>query len=123
MSLRDLHAVLGWIVVAANGAVGLWALAAHQWIGLRHRSLWIATAVAQFLVLVQIVIGVVDMQSRGVEVGGVHLFYGFIALIWIGIVYSYRQQIERWQYLWYGAGGLFLMGLALRSIFIPALGG
>lgn len=113
-----MHEVLGWTLVAGNGVVGAWALAAHWVEGLRMRALWVATAVVQVLIFLQVVVGVIDMQTRGVEVDGVHLFYGFIAVFAVGIIYSYRQQIEAWRYLLYGFGGLFLMGLALRSIFI-----
>jgi hypothetical protein len=89
---------------------------------LRHRALWYATALAQVLIVIQVIVGVVDMQNRGLDVGGVHVFYSFVSAFTVGIIYSYRQQIERWQYLLYGFGGLFLMGMALRSIFIPAIG-
>ena len=120
MSLRDLHVLLGWVIVGANAFAGSWALAAHWIEGLRGRALWVVVAVAQALIAVQVILGVVNMQRNDIEVDGVHLFYGFVALFTVGIVYSYRQQIERWQYLLYGFGGLFLMGLALRSMFIPA---
>ena len=120
MSLRDLHVTLGWVVVVANGLVGSWALAAHWLTGLRSRVLWIATAAAEITIAVQVIIGVVDMQRNDLEVNGVHLFYGFIALFTVGIIYSYRQQLDTWRYLLYGFGGLFLMGLALRAMFIPA---
>ena len=119
MTLRNLHIYLGWTIVFANAAAGLWALAAHRIESLRGRPLWILTAVAQVLIAVQVILGVVMMQRNGIEVDGVHLFYGFIALFSVGIIYSYRQQLEQWQYLLYGFGGLFLMGLALRSMFIP----
>jgi hypothetical protein len=122
VSLHDVHVVLGWVVVVANGLVGLWALAAHWVEGLRSPALWVATAVAQVVIAVQVIVGVVNMQVNDLEVDGVHLFYGFVALFTVGIIYSYRQQIEQWRFLLYGFGGLFLMGLALRSMFIPALG-
>lgn len=122
MSLSALHANLGWVVVIANGLVGLWALAAHWVEGLRFRALWITTAVAQVLIAVQVIIGVINMQVNEIEVAGVHLFYGFVAVFSVGIIYSYRQQITQWRYLLYGFGGLFLMGLALRSMFISPLG-
>lgn len=122
MSLSSLHANLGWVVVIANGLVGLWALAAHWVEGLRSRALWISTAVAEVLIAVQVIIGVVNMQVNEIEVDGVHLFYGFVAVFSVGIIYSYRQQIDQWRYLLYGFGGLFLMGLALRSMFIAPLG-
>ena len=56
------------------------------------------------------------------DVTGDHLFYGFVSAFSVGIIYSYRQQIEQWRYLLYGFGGLFLMGMALRSITIDPLG-
>ncbi|MEM7274477.1 MAG: hypothetical protein AAF547_15435 [Actinomycetota bacterium] len=121
MSLRSVHEALGWVIVVSNGLVGLWALVAHRVVAVRGRALWVATATAQSVILIQVVIGVIDMQRRAVEVDGVHLFYGFLALFAIGIIYSYRQQIEAWRYLLYGFGGLFLMGLTLRSMFISPL--
>ena len=111
---------MGWLVVGANALAGTWALVAHWLEALRTRSLWIFTAVAQLLIAVQVIVGVVDMQVNSREVSGVHLFYGFIALFSVGLIYSYRQQIERWRFLLYGLGGLFLMGLALRSMFISS---
>ena len=123
MSLRNLHIALGWALVAANGLVGTWALAAHRAEALRHRALWPATAVAEVLIMVQVVVGVVNMQVNDLEVTGVHLFYGFVSAFAVGIIYSYRQQLEQWRYLLYGFGGLFLMGMGLRSIYIPALAG
>ena len=123
MSLRNLHIAIGWIVVIANGRVGAWALAAHRVERLRHRALWPATAVAEVLIVVQVAIGVLDMQINDLEVTGVHIFYGFVSAFTVGIIYSYRQQLEHWRYLLYGFGGLFLMGMGLRSIFMPALVG
>lgn len=119
--LGSLHAWLGWAVVAANAAAGTWALTAHWRVVARGRALWVFIAATQLLIAVQVIIGVIDMQANGREVSGVHLFYGFLALFTIAIIYAYRPQLVRWQYLLYGLGGLFLMGLALRSMFIPAL--
>ena len=122
MSLRDLHVVVGWALTVANGVVGLWALAAHRWAGLRQPILWPATALAQFLVVAQVVLGVVTMRVNDVEVAGVHLFYGFVSAFAVGIIYSYRQQLDRWRFLLYGFGGLFLMGMGLRSLTISPFG-
>lgn len=120
MSLGTIHTVLGWVVVVANGLVGIWALVAHWVPAARSRVLWPATAVAQVLVGVQVVLGVVYLRTSGIEVTGIHQFYGFIALMSVALIYSYRHQIGRWQYLLYGFGGLFIMGLALRAVFIPS---
>lgn len=121
MAMRDVHLWLGWAVVVTNCAVGVWALIAHQRDNVRGRSLWIATAVAQLLIAIQVVVGVIDMQRRDVAVSGLHLFYGFISLFTIGIIYSYQHQVTKWRYLLYGFGGLFLMGMAIRSMLIPAI--
>jgi hypothetical protein len=123
VNLRNLHIVIGWTLVVANGLVGVWALAAHRIEALRVRALWPATAVAEALIVLQVAVGVLTMQTEDVEVGGVHLFYGFVSAFTVGIIYSYRQQLERWRYLLYGFGGLFLMGMGLRSLFIPAIVG
>ena len=123
MSLRDLHVTIGWVMTVANGLVGAWALAAHWLPPLRQRVLWPATAVAQVLIVVQVAIGVINLQRTDLEANGEHIFYGFVAAFTVGIIYSYRQQIEQWRYLLYGFGGLFLMGMGLRTIFIPPLVG
>lgn len=113
--MSDLHAAWAWVVIAANGAAGAWALAAHRWPAVRHRALWWATAAAEVAIVVQVVLGVVLIQ-QGIEAPEFHLFYGFVALASVGIIYSYRQQLEPHRYLLYGFGGLFLMGLGLRAL-------
>jgi len=118
VTLRDAHADFAWVVVATNAAVGLWALGAHQWPGLRGRALWWSTLAAELTIVVQVVLGVMLVAGQDREVAQFHAFYGFVALATVGIIYSYRHQLERHLYLLYGLGGLFLMGLALRAIAI-----
>jgi hypothetical protein len=36
----------------------------------------------------------------------------------VAIIYSYRHQLAQYLYLLYGLGGLFVMGLAIRAMFI-----
>jgi hypothetical protein len=112
----DLHVALAWFVVVANAAVGLWALGAHAAEGLRSRWLWWATAVAQLSIFVQVTLGVIAMSRTGIEAPEFHMFYGFVALATVGIIYSYRQQLDAHRYLLYGFGGLFLMGLGIRAM-------
>jgi hypothetical protein len=73
--------------------------------------------VAQSGLFIQAFVGVALIQ-RGHVAPDFHLFYGFIALASVGIIYPYRQQVEEWQHLLYGFGGLFLMGLGLRAVFL-----
>lgn len=114
--VRDVHAALAWFVVGANAVAGTWALAAHGLVQLRHRALWVVTAVAEVAIAVQVALGVAALSSTDAELDQFHFFYGFVALATVGIIYSYRAQIRPYRFLLYGFGGLFLMGLALRSI-------
>lgn len=114
--MRTLHGALAWGVVAGHAIVGVWALVAHRVERARHRGLWIATGVVQVATFVQVAIGVALLRIEDIELDQFHAFYGFVALATIGIIYSYRQQLRPHLYLLYGFGGLFLMGLGLRSM-------
>ncbi len=116
MTLRDLHTAWGWVMIGGNGVAGVWALAATRVPGLRTRALWWFTAFAEVAVLVQVCLGVglVGAQDRQAE--QFHMFYGFVALIAVAIIYSYRSQLRHRLYLLYGLGGLFVMGLGLRAV-------
>lgn len=114
--LRTLHADLAWFVIVGNAFAGLWALGAHWLEPLRLRALWITTAVVQISIFVEVAFGVALLASEDLELDQFHTFYGFVALATVGIIYSYRAQLEQYRYLLYGGGGLFLMGLGLRSL-------
>jgi hypothetical protein len=117
--LLDLHTGWAWFVVIGNGLAGVWALAAHWLPALRTRALWWFTIAAELTVFVQVGLGVAVMQVDGIDPPEFHLFYGFVAIIAIGIIYSYRSQVARqWLYLLYGGGGLFLMGLGIRAMLV-----
>jgi hypothetical protein len=102
-------------VIVANGGAGLWALAAARWPAARHRALWWFTGVAQVMVFVEVILGVWMMAGQDVEAPQFHTFYGFLAVIAVAIIQSYRQQLHHRLYLLYGLGGLFVMGLAIRA--------
>jgi hypothetical protein len=105
-------------VVIANGVAGAWALLAHWREGLRGGALWVLTGAAQVAIFVQVIVGVAYMQGEDVEPPQIHTFYGFIALITVALIYSYRQQVRPQRYLLYGLGGLFLMGLSIRAMLV-----
>jgi hypothetical protein len=87
--------------------------------GLRTRALWWFTAVAEVTVFAQVGLGVAVMQVDKIDPPQFHLFYGFVAIIAIGIIYSYRSQLARqYLYLLYGFGGLFIMGLGIRALLV-----
>ena len=118
MNLRDVHETWAWVVVIANALAGLWALAAHRFPVLRVKWLWWYTGAAQLTVLVELVLGVLLVRIDGYPMPRFHAFYGFIALVSIGIIYSYRVQMRHRLYLLYGLGGLFIMGLGIRAMIL-----
>jgi hypothetical protein len=116
--LADLHTIGAWVVVIGNGLAGIWSLAAHWLERLRRPALWWFTASVQVAVFVEVALGVGLVGVEDIEAPQFHMFYGFIALVAIGIIYSYRQQLRAQTYLLYGCGGLFLMGLGIRAMVI-----
>jgi hypothetical protein len=116
--LRDIHEGLAWVMVVGNGLAGAWALAAHRADVLRGRALWWFTALVQVVIAVQVTLGVGLVAGQDIEPLQFHLFYGFVALITVGIVYSYRQSLRPHRHLLYGFAGLFLMGLGIRAMIV-----
>lgn len=105
-------------MVVANGLAGLWALAANWLPVARVKALWWYTGAAQASVFVQVAIGAYLVGGEGIEAPEFHMFYGFISLVAVAIVYSYRRQLEHHLYLLYGFGELFIMGLGIRAMFL-----
>lgn len=119
--VHDIHRSFAWFVVVGNGVVGTWALAADRWKVLRRRELWWAVWVTQASVFVQVILGVWAMQGFKSDHLRMHMFYGFIAAFSVAIIYSYRTQLAEHRYRFYGAGGLFLMGLGIRAMVLNPL--
>lgn len=117
-SLLDFHTSWAWIVIIANGLAGLWALSAHKVTQLRTRALWWFTGLAQITIFVQVALGVILVNKQKLEFPAFHAFYGFVAIIAVAIIYSYRFQLKSRMYLLYGGGGLFLMGLGIRAMLV-----
>jgi hypothetical protein len=121
-SLLEVHTSWSWIMIIGNGLAGLWALVAHKNIALRSRALWWFTGIAQVSVFVQVVLGVAVVNRDKIEYPAFHAFYGFVAIIAIAIIYSYRAQLKSKMYLLYGFGGLFIMGLGIRAMLVGQAG-
>jgi hypothetical protein len=121
LTLRSFHEGFAWVVILSNAAVGVWALGAHWRPALRVPLLWWATLVAELTVFVQVGLGVTLMKREDVELNDLHALYGFSGIVAVGILYSYRQQLAEKKYLLYGLGGLFIMGLGIRSLFISGV--
>lgn len=117
-SLLAVHREWAWVVVIGNGLAGAWALAAHWLTGLRTRALWWFTVLVELAVFVQVGLGVGMVAGQKLVAPKFHLFYGFLGIIAVGILYSYRQQMRARLYLLYGGGGLFVMGLGIRAMLV-----
>ena len=108
-------------MIIGNGMAGLWALGAHRQPSLRTRALWWFTVFAEASVFVQVALGVGLVSGQKLTAPKFHMFYGFVAIIAVGIIYSYRDQVARkYLYLLYGGGGLFIMGLGIRAVLVGA---
>ena len=106
------------MVVVGNGAAGIWALAAQRVERLRTRQLWWFTIAVQLAIFVEVILGVAAQSGDKPDAPDFHLFYGFVALITVALIYSYRDQLAGRRHLLYGLGGLFLMGLCIRAMII-----
>lgn len=118
MLILDIHKAWAWVAIISNGLAGVWALAAHKITPLRTRALWWYTGVAEFTIFVQVTLGVIMVNKNKLEFPAFHAFYGFVAIMAVAIIYSYRHQLKNKTYLLYGFGGLFLMGLGIRAMLV-----
>ena len=118
--LFDVHRALAWFLILSNAVVGVWALAAQYVPVIRHRTLWWATAVAELSTFAIAIVGVMIVNRYDLELDQFHALYGFSTIVAVGILYSYRGSpfVRDKVHLLYGLGGLFIMGLGIRAMFL-----
>jgi len=122
--LFDLHRAWGYAAIVANFLAGVYTLIAWRVPKLRNRWLWWPTIVAEAMMLIQVFLGVLLVSAEDYEPPRFHMFYGFVAFIAIGLLYSYRyvwRAANRME-LAYGLGGLFIMGLGIRALLVVTAG-
>lgn len=117
-TLTEAHNGFAWVVIIGNAMAGLWALAAHKHASFRLRAMWWFTTLAQLTVFVQVALGVAMVNVENQVFPQFHAFYGFVGIIAVAIIYSYRVQLKSKVYLLYGFGGLFIMGLGIRAMLV-----
>ena len=83
----------------------------------RGRGVWILTIVAEVLFLFDVVVGTVLFAAYDIDVARIHMFYGFLVFITVGLAFQYRESMRGRTELLYGLVGLFLMGLGIRAVF------
>lgn len=118
MLVLDIHRSWAWFVIIGNALAGVWALAGHRWPAMRSRALWWFVGLVEIAVFVQAILGVVMVSKHKLVAPQFHMFYGFVAIIAVGIIYSYRNYpfLKGKTYLLYGLGSLFIMGLGIRAM-------
>ena len=122
--LFDIHRVGGYAAIVANLLAGVYTLVAWRVPKLRNRWLWWPTIIAEAMMLIQVFLGVLLVSVEHYEPPRFHMFYGFVAFIAIGLLYSYRyvwRAANRME-LAYGLGGLFIMGLGIRALLVVTAG-
>ena len=88
MSVSSIHANFAWVVIFANAIAGVWSLGAHQWAALRVRALWWFIIAAEVTIFIQVALGVANLAGGRAPGNDFHIFYGFVALITVGILYG-----------------------------------
>jgi hypothetical protein len=119
MTLNEFHRLVGWVLIVSNAAIGVWFSVAQYLPGFRRTRMWWWVIPPQVIVMAQAVLGAM-IAARGVELDDMHALYGFSAIVAVGILYSYRTSpfIRDRQYLLYGIGSLFIMGLGIRNLYL-----
>jgi len=115
-ALSDFHSGWGYVAIVGNAVAGAVALVAWRAPRLRGRGVWIVTIVAEAMMLIQVVIGVILVSSDEYVVARFHMFYGFLAFLTIGLAYQYRDSMRGRTEFLYGLVGLFIMGLGIRAV-------
>jgi hypothetical protein len=116
--LLDAHRVVGYVAIVANALAGLYLLAAWRWTALRTRWRWWPTIVAEGIMMLQVLLGVLLVSVQDFQPARFHMFYGFVAFVSVGLLYSYKYvwKARDWMELAYGLGGVFIMGLGIRAV-------
>lgn len=115
-ALRDFHDLGGYVAIVGNAVAGALALAAWRARRLRGRWVWIVTIVAEAMMMLQVVVGVILVSSDEFIAPRFHMFYGFLAFLTVGLAYQYRDSLRGRAELLYGLVGLFIMGLGIRAV-------
>jgi hypothetical protein len=109
--------VLGFVAVVANGVAGVVCLVAWRVPRWRGRWVWILTIGAEVLFMLDVVVGTILFAGYDIDVPRIHMFYGFLVFLTVGLAFQYRDAMRGRTELLYGLVGLFLMGLGIRAVF------
>jgi hypothetical protein len=123
-ALLDFHKTWGYIAIVANGIAGVIALIAWRVPRLRGRWVWGVTIAAEAAMMVQVLIGVILVSNKDYTPPRLHMFYGFVAFLTVGLALQFRPYFRPsrdglwWRHpeFLYGLVGLFLVGVGIRAV-------
>ena len=123
--LFNVHKYWGLTAIVLNALSGIYALVAYKVPRWRGRGVWIGVIVAESAMMIQVALGAALVSSQSGKPPRFHMFYGFVAFISVGLLYSYRYvfRARNQMELFYGLGGLFVMGLGIRAVLQVGLAG
>jgi hypothetical protein len=93
------------------------ALMAWRFARWRGRWVWIVVIATESMLMVEVIIGTILVAGYDFEPPRIHMFYGFLVFLTVGLAFQYRDSMRGRLELLYGLVGLFLMGLGLRASF------
>lgn len=110
--------------IAINLFAGILMLISLKFVDLKRRKYFFTPVYFGWLAIsVQSLLGI-SLYMSGEKVDpskGFHYFYGFIAIMTAGIIYSYSRTLGKKKILIYGISSLFLAGLGIRSAMLVLL--
>jgi hypothetical protein len=115
-TLLDFHKYWGYVAIGLNAIAGVVALVAWRWRVARGKHVWVVTIIAEAALVLQVLTGTILEVSEDFVAPRIHMFYGFVAFLTVGIAYGYRRQMRGRREMFYGLVGLFLMGLGIRAV-------
>ncbi len=116
MFVTQLHNSLATSLILFMLVCGVWGFVS-AFRGGMSGSFTGALFIGEGLIIVQGLLGVASYLLGFAPAQGLHFLYGLTAAITFPGVYSFaRGRSSESQALWYGAGALFIVGLAIRGI-------
>lgn len=116
MFVTQLHNSLATSLILFMLVCGVWGFVSAFRGGLSGSFVG-ALFIGEGLILVQGLLGATSYLLGYKPAQGLHFLYGLAAAITFPGIYSFaRSRSSESQALWYGAGALFIVGLAIRGI-------
>ena len=117
-ALAFLHARLGWALVIFAAIAGIWGIVGYYRGQVVTPNYWGVIVVGNLAALAQGGIGMfLLLQGAIISRGPVHILYGVVLVLWIGLINLFNRNREgRQEMLMCGLVSLFEAGIALRAI-------